>query len=176
MVKSIEILFKPYFIKEFYEFEDKVIDERSFLSVFDYQGFICTNDKKYSYRPDISFKDNVKEIFKPLKVLNVKAILSQPYITLSVEFAIDETFINLIILNGNENHFTNIVSYFIFKFGLYGNTDINKINIEEQKNKNIIKKLYNWIDETESEKALWTDTLTIIRFGLIFEKISKLNF
>ena len=33
MVKSVELLFKPYFIKEFYEFEDKVIDEKSFLSV-----------------------------------------------------------------------------------------------------------------------------------------------
>ena len=175
MVKSVELLFKPYFIKEFYEFEDKVIDEKSFLSVFDYQSFICTVDKKYSYRPDISFKDNVKEIFKPLEVLNVKAILSQPYVTLKVEFAIDETFINLIILNGNENHFNNIVSYFIFNFGLYGNTDINKINVEELKNRNTIRKLYNWIDETETEKARWTDTLTIISFGLIFEKVSKLN-
>ena len=176
MVKSIEILFKPYFIKEFYEFEDKVIDEKTFLSIFDYQGFICTNDKKYSYRPDISFKDNVKEMFKPLKVLNITPILSRPYITLRVEFEIDGTFINLINLNGDEDAFSNIARYFIFKFGLYGNTDINNINVEDQENKKLIKKLYNWIDESETEKARWTDTVTIISFGLIFENIAKLNF
>lgn len=172
-MRTVTISFKPYMICEYKHGERTIINQKKYLTVFDYQGYICNRNRDLDIPRRIPI-DVIHSIFEPFEINNLYVIYDTlPYISIEVEIIINDIFNEIILNNGIGNEEDIIKNYFINKYSKYINDNYGVVTLSENiKNKmqNIMKLLFSWIEENGDEE----DDVTRIYLCATFEKI--LNF
>lgn len=172
-MRTVTISFKPYMICEYKHGGRTVINQRKYLTVFDYQGYICNRNREIDVPQRIPI-NVIRSIFEPFEInsLYVK-YETLPYISIEVEIIINDNFNDIILNNNIENEEDIIRNYFINKYSEYINDNYGVVTLSENiKNniQNIVKLLFSCIEDNGNEE----NDITDIYLGVTFERI--LNF
>lgn len=171
-MRTVTISFKPYMVCEYKHNGRIVTNQKKYLTIFDYQGYICNRNREIDVPQRIPI-NVIRSIFEPFEIHNLYVVYETlPYITIDIELVIDDNFNDIILNNNNDNEEDKIRNYFINKYSEYINDNYGVVTLSENvKNnfQNIIKLLFSWIEDNGDE-----NDITDIYLGVTFERI--LNF
>lgn len=169
-MRTVTISFKPYMVCEYKHNGRIITNQKKYLTVFDYQGYICNRNRDIDV-PHRTPTDVIHSIFEPFEIHNLYVVYETlPYITIDIEIVIDDNFNNIVLNNNNENEEDKIRNYFINKYSEYVNDNYGVVTLSENvKNnfQNIIKLLFSWIEDNGDGENDITDIYLCVTFKRI---------